>query len=131
MREHTTGLIFSSTVCFRGPKGACAVPGGKDSGWPQFLCAICQSYSARSAHPDLSGVVSHAAAESTGASVQHALRPPAGHTAHHRGAHSALPQVSAKTTRLPWHIVLMSHLYTCFSFCFTAIQTWQTIHDRV
>lgn len=91
-------LVFPLFPCvLRGPKGASAVPGGKDSGWPQFLCAICESHSARSAHTDLPGVVSHAAAQSTGASVQHAHRPSAGHTAHGRGAHSAHPQVSHQT----------------------------------
>lgn len=91
------GTLFLNTCVLRGPEGASAVPGGEDSGWPQFLCAICESRPARSAHPDLPGLVSHAAAQSAGAPVQHAHRPSAGHSAHGRAAHPAHPQVSRHT----------------------------------
>lgn len=129
--------VYVKTVLFpsclntrvpRGPNGARAVPGGKDSGWPQFLCAICESRSARSGHSDLPGVVPHAAAQSPGASVRHAHRPSAGRAAHGRGAHSALPQV--------WHrnpaCAAVSHtrLFQTLSLCFPVIPTWPIIHVR-
>lgn len=68
--------MLYSTLCYRRPYGSSALPGGTDSRRSQFLCASSESHPARSAHTDMSGVLSHAAAQSVRASVHHAQRSP-------------------------------------------------------
>lgn len=86
-----THLYF--TMCYRRPQGSSALPGGPDSRRSQFLCSISQSHPARSAHPDMSSVLSQAAVQSVRASVHHAQHPPTWCPPHSGRTHPAAPQV--------------------------------------